>query len=169
VIAIQAAYWCIGRIYRKKHVAWQLSTVVTSPRTRKTQPPLLLRVGPCLQSCCLATHWSNPLQYNLLFPFRTSYSSMHCIWTEIRTVILEFLFLCLFYYYYYSRDSSVGIATVCLLDGLCTIPRSAGFFFLLHRVRTGSEAHPASYTVGTLDDFLGGKAEGSWIWPPTSI
>jgi hypothetical protein len=36
---------------------------VTSPRTRKTQLPLLLRVGPCLQGCCLATRLSNPLQY----------------------------------------------------------------------------------------------------------
>jgi hypothetical protein len=30
----------------------------------KTQPHLLLRVGLCLQSCCLARHWSNPLQYS---------------------------------------------------------------------------------------------------------
>jgi hypothetical protein len=35
---------------------------VTSPRTRKTQLRLLLRVGTCLESCCLATRWSNPLQ-----------------------------------------------------------------------------------------------------------
>jgi hypothetical protein len=28
---------------------------VTSPRTRKTQLCLLLRVGPCLRSCCLAS------------------------------------------------------------------------------------------------------------------
>jgi hypothetical protein len=39
---------------------------VTSPRTRKAQPPLLLRVGPCLQGCYLATRWSNPLQYVVL-------------------------------------------------------------------------------------------------------
>jgi hypothetical protein len=30
---------------------------------QKTQLPLLFRAGPCLQSCCLATRWSNPLQY----------------------------------------------------------------------------------------------------------
>jgi hypothetical protein len=36
---------------------------VTSPRTWKTQARLLLRIGPCLQSCCLATRWWNPLQY----------------------------------------------------------------------------------------------------------
>jgi hypothetical protein len=36
---------------------------VTSPLTQKTQPLVLLRVGPCLHSCCLATPWSNPLQY----------------------------------------------------------------------------------------------------------
>jgi hypothetical protein len=34
---------------------------VTSPRTRKTQTSLLLRIGPCLQICCMATRWSNPL------------------------------------------------------------------------------------------------------------
>jgi hypothetical protein len=30
---------------------------------QKTQLPLLLRVGQCLQSCCLATRWLNSLQY----------------------------------------------------------------------------------------------------------
>jgi hypothetical protein len=30
---------------------------------QKIQLPLLLRVGTCLQSCCLATRWSHPLQY----------------------------------------------------------------------------------------------------------
>jgi hypothetical protein len=40
---------------------------VTSPRTRKTEPPLLLRVVPCLQSCCLATRSSNPLQYHVAY------------------------------------------------------------------------------------------------------
>jgi hypothetical protein len=35
-----------------------------SARTKeKTQLPLLLRVGPCLQSCCLATRWSNMVIY----------------------------------------------------------------------------------------------------------
>jgi hypothetical protein len=42
---------------------------VTSPRTQKTPPPLLLRVGPCLESCCLATRWSNPLQYVVCVTF----------------------------------------------------------------------------------------------------
>jgi hypothetical protein len=31
--------------------------------TKKTQPHLLLLVGPCLQSYCLATRWSDLLQY----------------------------------------------------------------------------------------------------------
>jgi hypothetical protein len=48
---------------------------VTSPRTRKTQPPLLLRVGPCLQGCCLATRWSNPLQYKAFICFGQWWSS----------------------------------------------------------------------------------------------
>jgi hypothetical protein len=52
---------------QKPHVTWSLCTGVTSPRTWKTQLPLLLRVGPCLQSCCLATHWSNPIQYCHMF------------------------------------------------------------------------------------------------------
>jgi hypothetical protein len=34
---------------------------VMSPRTRKTQLSLLLRVGPCLHSCFLETRFSNPL------------------------------------------------------------------------------------------------------------
>jgi hypothetical protein len=46
---------------------------VTSQRTRKTQLPLLLRVGPCLQSCCLATCWSDPLYY---------YTHKCTIWTK---------------------------------------------------------------------------------------
>jgi hypothetical protein len=36
---------------------------MTSPRTRKKQTPLLLRVGPCLQICYLTASWSNPLHY----------------------------------------------------------------------------------------------------------
>jgi hypothetical protein len=47
---------------QKTHATLSLFTVVTSPLTRKAPLPLL-RVGPCLQSCCLATPWSNPLQY----------------------------------------------------------------------------------------------------------
>jgi hypothetical protein len=35
---------------------------VMSPQTWKKQPPILLRVGQCLQSCCQTMHWSNPLQ-----------------------------------------------------------------------------------------------------------
>jgi hypothetical protein len=40
---------------------------VASPRTRGTPPPVFLRVGSCLQSCCLATLWSNQLQYSTLW------------------------------------------------------------------------------------------------------
>jgi hypothetical protein len=41
--------------------------------------------------------------------------------------------------------------------------------FSLHRVQTGSGAHPASYPMGTSDSFVGGKAAGSWSWPLTFI
>jgi hypothetical protein len=37
-----------------------------------------------------------------------------------------------------------------------------------HRLQTGSEAHPASYSVGIRGSFLGGRAAGAWSWtsPP---
>jgi len=35
------------------------------------------------------------------------------------------------------------------------------FFSSLHRVQAGSEAHPASYPMGTGDSFPGGKATGA--------
>jgi hypothetical protein len=41
--------------------------------------------------------------------------------------------------------------------------------FSLHRVQTGSGAHPASYPVGTGTCFTGGKAAGAWSWPLTSV
>jgi hypothetical protein len=49
-----------------KHISRHCYTAsLLAPRSdlQKTQLPLLLRVGPCLQSCCLVTSWSNPLQY----------------------------------------------------------------------------------------------------------
>jgi len=48
-------------------------------------------------------------------------------------------------------------------------PVGAGNFFLHYRVQKGSEAHPASYTVGTRGSIPGGKAAGAWNWPLTSI
>jgi len=36
-------------------------------------------------------------------------------------------------------------------------------------VHTGRGAHPASYPMGTKGSFLGGKADGAWSWPLTSI
>jgi hypothetical protein len=71
-------------IHHRKHVTWSLSSqsigtsctdiektchvtathcCVTSQWTRKTQLPLLLHVGPRLQSCCLAMRWSNPSKF----------------------------------------------------------------------------------------------------------
>jgi hypothetical protein len=32
--------------------------------------------------------------------------------------------------------------------------------FLLHGVHAGSEVHPASYPMSTVDNFLGGKVAG---------
>jgi hypothetical protein len=44
-----------------------------------------------------------------------------------------------------------------------------GNFSLLHRVQTGSVAHPASYPMGKRGSLPGGKAGGAWSWPLTSI
>jgi hypothetical protein len=63
-----------------------------------------------------------------------------------------------------SRDSSVGIA---LGYGLgdrgssVRFPAAAGNFSLHHCVQNGSGAHPASYPMGTMVSFPGGKAAGA--------
>jgi hypothetical protein len=53
--------------------------------------------------------------------------------------------------------SAVGIATGYEMDGLGSIPGNAKYC-LLHSVQTGYEAHPASYPMGTGNDFPVGKA-----------
>jgi hypothetical protein len=40
-------------------------------------------------------------------------------------------------------------------------PARAGNFSLHHRIQNGSEAHPASYPMGTGGSFPGGKAAGA--------
>jgi hypothetical protein len=62
-----------------------------------------------------------------------------------------------------SRGSSVGIVTGYGLD--CRrlevqVPTGAGDFSLLHRVQTGSGAHPASYPTGTEGSFRGVRRTG---------
>jgi hypothetical protein len=71
-----------------------------------------------------------------------------------------------------SRDSSVGITLGYGLDDRSSrvrFPAGTGNFCLLHRVQNGSEAHPASYPVGTRGSLPGDKAFGEWSWPLTSI
>jgi len=41
------------------------------------------------------------------------------------------------------------------------VAAGAGNFSLHYRVQTGSRAHPASYPMGTTDNFPGGKAVGA--------
>jgi hypothetical protein len=63
-----------------------------------------------------------------------------------------------------SRDSSVGIALGYGLDdwgSRVRFPTGTGNFFPHHRVQNGSEAHPASYPMGTTGSFPGGKAAGA--------
>jgi hypothetical protein len=49
----------------------------------------------------------------------------------------------------------------CLRGSGVRLSVGAGNFSLLHRVQAGSEAHPASYPVGTGDSFPGDKAAGA--------
>jgi hypothetical protein len=69
---------------------------------------------------------------------------------------------------YYSvkiiRKLSVGIALGYGLDDRgprVRLPAGAGNFSLHHRVQNGSEAHPASYPMGTRGSFPWGKAAGA--------
>jgi hypothetical protein len=58
-----------------------------------------------------------------------------------------------------SRDSSVGLATSWMAGFRFLV--EARDFALLHSVQIGSEAHSASYAVGTRDCFRGSKAAGT--------
>jgi hypothetical protein len=40
-------------------------------------------------------------------------------------------------------------------------------FYLHHRVKNGSGAHPASNPLSTTGFFPGGRAAGAWSWPLT--
>jgi hypothetical protein len=70
----------------------------------------------------------------------------------------------------WSRDSSVGIATgYGLDDGWVGVLVPVGpKIFSSPLVQTGSQAHPASYPMGTGGSFPGGKAVGAWNWPLAS-
>jgi hypothetical protein len=63
-----------------------------------------------------------------------------------------------------SHDSSVGIALGYGLDNRGSrvrFPTGVGKFSLHHRVQSGSGAHPASYPMGTMGSFPGGKVAGA--------
>jgi hypothetical protein len=61
-------------------------------------------------------------------------------------------------YFKMNRESSVGISTGWMIR--VRFPAVHGFT-LLHGVKTGSGAHPASYPMGTRVYFSGGKAAGT--------
>jgi hypothetical protein len=61
-------------------------------------------------------------------------------------------------------DSSVGIALSYGLDdqgSRVRFPARAGNFSLHHRIQNGSEAHPASYPMGTRGSFPEGEVAGA--------
>jgi hypothetical protein len=68
-----------------------------------------------------------------------------------------------------SRVSSVGIATCYRLDGRGSVPGRSKRLSLLHRVQTGSGAHPTSYPMGTKGIFSGDKDVGAWSWLLISV
>jgi hypothetical protein len=43
------------------------------------------------------------------------------------------------------------------------------YFHLILCDHTGSGAHPAPYSMGTVGSYSGGKATGEWSWQLTSI
>jgi hypothetical protein len=49
------------------------------------------------------------------------------------------------------------------------VPEGVGNFSLHHRVQTGSEAQPATYSVGSRGSFPRDKTAGAWSWPLISI
>jgi hypothetical protein len=58
------------RTTHRKHVScvrlrvhWSVGSAGSGADDIENTPHLLLHVGSCLQSCCLATRWSNPLHY----------------------------------------------------------------------------------------------------------
>jgi hypothetical protein len=65
----QPLYCCMAQTTQKTRVTSQTASSLARYRhwawfgLYRKQPHLLLRTGPCLQSCCLATLRSNPLQY----------------------------------------------------------------------------------------------------------
>jgi hypothetical protein len=65
----QPLYCCIAQTTHKTYVTCQTANSLVRYQQwawrgrRRKQTDLLLRAGPSLQSCCLATRWSNPLQY----------------------------------------------------------------------------------------------------------
>jgi hypothetical protein len=61
-------------------------------------------------------------------------------------------------------DSSVGLSMDYVLEGRgvrVLFPTGIRDISHLRSIQTGSEAHPASYTMGTGGSFLGGKAAGA--------
>jgi hypothetical protein len=74
------------------------------------------------------------------------------------------LYLLLFYSITARARVSVCVCVCMGLDDRGSRIRfsaGAGNFSLYHRVQNGSRAHPASYLMGTMGSFHGGKAAGA--------
>jgi hypothetical protein len=70
-----------------------------------------------------------------------------------------------------SWRTSVGIATSLRAGRQRSVGSISGRtrdVSILHNTQTAFGAHPASYPVGTVGYFFGGKSAGAWSWPLTS-
>jgi hypothetical protein len=75
--------------------------------------------------------------------------------TLVVTMIRVFDFITVQYRY---KIKSIGIVTGYGLDGRDSIPGNSNSFSLLHSIQAISGTHTASYQMGTVGAFPGGKA-----------
>jgi hypothetical protein len=67
-----------------------------------------------------------------------------------------------------SWDISVAVVTACRMVKAQSLSGARGYY-LIHSIQTNSWAHLASYAMGIMGSFPGGKPSGAWSWPLTSI
>jgi hypothetical protein len=123
---------------------------------QKTQLPLLLRAGPCLQSCCLATCWSNPLwtcELNSSESGQDPLADSRVLYFRAQKKKKV----------QYHNSTQFWKFTVLMATSYGLEDRGVWV-----RIQTGSDVHPTSYPMCTRDSFPGGKAAGAWSWPLTS-
>jgi hypothetical protein len=108
-------------LQKTRHVA-AICCCVTSQWTWKSQLPLLFHLGPCLQSCCLAKQWSNPLKYRYQYEIKISLISF----------LLIFLVLFCFFFCKYQIHLSVDIYFLVIEELVDSFTTSIVFYKTTH-------------------------------------